>query len=73
MAIIRYADDFVVIHRERHCRKGKRSYLRLVGGNGLELKPSKTKIAHTIENLDGKAGFDFLDCRKGSIGTRRPD
>ena len=30
---------------------------------GLELKPSKTRIAHTLiseESEDGKAGFDFL-------------
>lgn len=27
---------------------------------GLELKPSKTRICHTLENLDGKVGFDFL-------------
>lgn len=27
---------------------------------GLELKPSKTGICHTLENIDGRAGFDFL-------------
>jgi RNA-directed DNA polymerase len=27
---------------------------------GLELKPSKTRIAHTFEKYGGQAGFDFL-------------
>jgi len=27
---------------------------------GLEMKPSKTRITHTLEAIDGPAGFDFL-------------
>ncbi len=27
---------------------------------GLELKPSKTRITHTLEPVDGQVGFDFL-------------
>jgi RNA-directed DNA polymerase len=27
---------------------------------GLELKPSKTKISHTLENYEGNTGFNFL-------------
>lgn len=27
---------------------------------GLELKPSKTRIAHTLNEHEGKVGFDFL-------------
>jgi RNA-directed DNA polymerase len=27
---------------------------------GLELKPSKTRIAHTLDTYQGRAGFDFL-------------
>jgi RNA-directed DNA polymerase len=27
---------------------------------GLELKPSKTKLTHTLESIDGNVGFDFL-------------
>src|SRR5262249_60887695 len=27
---------------------------------GLELKPSKTSIAHTLQEWEGKVGFDFL-------------
>jgi len=29
-------------------------------GMGLELKPSKTHITHTLAVPDGKPGFDFL-------------
>ena len=31
-----------------------------LGGMGLELKPSKTRIGHTLRKHDGQAGFDFL-------------
>ena len=63
MAIIRYADDFVVIHRDKDIvEKAKEVIFDWLAEMGLELKPSKTRIAHTIENLDGKAGFDFLGC-----------
>jgi RNA-directed DNA polymerase len=27
---------------------------------GLELKPSKTKITHTLHEYQGQVGFDFL-------------
>ena len=63
MTIIRYADDFVVIHRDKDIvEKAKEVISDWLAEIGLELKPSKTRIAHTIENLDGKAGFDFLGC-----------
>jgi RNA-directed DNA polymerase len=61
MTIIRYADDFVVVHRDRDIVEKAQSVIEeFLRGMGLELKPSKTRIAHTIENLDGKIGFDFL-------------
>jgi RNA-directed DNA polymerase len=60
-AVIRYADDFVVLHRDldvvRHAREVIEDWLR---GMGLELKPSKTSISHTLEEHEGKVGFDFL-------------
>ena len=60
-AVIRYADDFVVLHRDRdavrHAREVTEEWLR---GMGLELKPSKTTISHTLEEYEGKVGFDFL-------------
>ena len=64
LTFVRYADDFVVLHRDleviQRCRKLIADWLE---GVGLELKPSKTRIAHTLNKLaseDGKAGFDFL-------------
>ncbi|WP_322745373.1 group II intron reverse transcriptase/maturase [Plectonema radiosum] len=59
--VIRYADDFVILHEDlsviKQCQLIIKSWLKDMG---LELKPSKTRICHTLENLDGKAGFDFL-------------
>src|SRR5215467_5480113 len=31
-----------------------------LAGMGLEMKASKTRIAHTLHHINGKAGFDFL-------------
>lgn len=62
--VIRYADDFVVLHREREvieqCQAIAQEWLK---GMGLELKPSKTRICHTLEEVDGQVGFDFLGFR----------
>ena len=64
--IVRYADDFVVLHREYEiilqCKELIAQWLEKVG---LEIKPSKTRICHTLNDIkiDGKtekAGFDFL-------------
>ncbi len=64
--IIRYADDFVVFHNEleviNQCLVLIGKWLEKVG---LELKPSKTRICHTLKDveIDGKqekAGFNFL-------------
>ena len=64
--IIRYADDFVVLHEDYEvilqCKKLIAQWLEQVG---LEIKPSKTRICHTLKEVevDGKmenAGFDFL-------------
>ena len=59
--VIRYADDFVVFHRDReaieHVKEIVAEWLK---GMGLEMKPSKTRITHTLEVVDGLVGFDFL-------------
>ncbi len=61
---IRYADDFVVLNESleviKRCEKIIKDWL---AGIGLELKPEKTRIAHTLEphlSEDGQPGFDFL-------------
>ncbi|MDJ0602006.1 MAG: group II intron reverse transcriptase/maturase [Crocosphaera sp.] len=64
--IIRYADDFVVLHEDYEvilqCKSLISQWLEQVG---LELKPEKTSIRHTLRSveIDGKTiepGFDFL-------------
>jgi RNA-directed DNA polymerase len=42
-------------------------------GMGLELKPSKTRITHTLQVPDGKPGFDFLGfhVRQYPVGKTR--
>ena len=62
--IIRYADDFVILHEDKavvqRCREIISEWL---AGIGLELKPEKTRLTHTFNHElseDGKAGFDFL-------------
>ncbi len=64
--VIRYADDFVVLHEDYNvilqCKALISQWLEQVG---LELKPEKTSIRHTLRSIeiDGKIiepGFDFL-------------
>ena len=61
---IRYADDFVLMHKDKKViLNGKKVIEQWLSHIGLELKPSKTRITHTLlpeESEDGKAGFDFL-------------
>ena len=64
LTFVRYADDFVVIHKNLkvilECKKLISEWLKDIG---LELKPSKTRIAHSLHpelSEDGIAGFDFL-------------
>jgi RNA-directed DNA polymerase len=59
--VIRYADDFVVLHEDlaviERCRELTNAWL---ADMGLELKPSKTRISHTFLPYQGNVGFDFL-------------
>lgn len=68
--VIRYADDFVILHDDikviLHCKEETHKFLSLIG---LELSNSKTRITHTLEvndldskliNFDGVIGFNFL-------------
>lgn len=66
--LIRYADDFVILHESEEFVK----FLRQKASEwleemGLELKPSKTRMCHTSE------GFDFLgfNTRQYRVGTYR--
>lgn len=58
---VRYADDFIVMHPEasiiQECQKLIQEWLQDIG---LELKPEKTRIAHTLGATEYPMGFDFL-------------
>ncbi len=62
VSIIRYADDFVIMHENltivQRCREAISEWLQEMG---LEIKPSKTRLVHTL-NKHGKEepGFNFL-------------
>jgi RNA-directed DNA polymerase len=60
-AVIRYADDLVGLHPDRQTIEQCQALLsEELKGMGLELKPSKTRIVHTLHDKEGAAGFDFL-------------
>ena len=62
LSLIRYADDFVILHEKleviEQCQKIISEWLTEYD---LELKPEKTRIAHTLKTHNGeKPGFNFL-------------
>jgi RNA-directed DNA polymerase len=61
--VIRYADDLVILHRDQPViQRSKEVVAAWLKNMGLELKPSKTRITHTLQAVEGEgeAGFDFL-------------
>jgi RNA-directed DNA polymerase len=69
LSFIRYADDFIIIHPSFDVvNKCKDRISEWLSEMGLELKPSKTKIVHTLKpdtNISTQSyintgGFDFL-------------
>jgi RNA-directed DNA polymerase len=71
---IRYADDFVVMHSDlkviQQCKEFISQWLKPIG---LELKPSKTRLTHTLDSIDGEVGFNFLgfNIRQHRVSKRR--
>lgn len=62
LSLIRYADDFVILHEDitvvQRCKEIISGWLK---GMNLELKPSKTRLAHTLNQYEQEnPGFDFL-------------
>ncbi|WP_363269555.1 group II intron reverse transcriptase/maturase [Okeania sp. SIO2B3] len=62
LTLVRYADDFVILHKDiKVVLQAKTVVQEWLNQVGLELKPEKTKIAHTLEEHEGNTpGFDFL-------------
>jgi group II intron reverse transcriptase/maturase len=59
-ALVRYADDFVVMCRtKKQCEEAEQRVRVILGRLGLQLHPDKTR---RVELYDGKQGFDFLGC-----------
>ena len=60
--LIRYADDFVILHQNHSVVQSCREIIsEWLNDMGLELKLSKTRVSHTLHNVGReKAGFDFL-------------
>jgi RNA-directed DNA polymerase len=59
--VIRYADDVVLLHSERAVIEAAQQALsEWLSRMGLELKPEKTHICHTLSWEGGRPGFDFL-------------
>jgi RNA-directed DNA polymerase len=59
--VIRYADDFIVLHEDLAVIEQVRQIVSVwLASMGLALKPSKTRITHTLHPHDGHLGFDFL-------------
>ena len=66
--IIRYADDFVVIHKDLGVVQEAEQYIATwLGRMGLQLKPEKTRTVHSLRAYEGNdPGFNFLgfNCRQ---------
>ncbi len=59
--VIRYADDLVILHPDLPIiEQIQQSVTTWLAQIGLELKPSKTRITHTLHSHEGAIGFDFL-------------
>jgi len=73
-ALIRYADDLVILHSDLEVIKGcKTAMEEWLKDMGLQLKPSKTKLTHTLETYEGNVGFEFLGfhIRQYPVGKHR--
>ena len=62
LSLIRYADDFVIIHeRLEVVERCKQIISEWLADYDLEIKPEKTQIVHTLKHHNGKKpGFNFL-------------
>jgi len=69
--LVRYADDLVVFHpTAAGVKKAKEVLEAWLADMGLELKPSKTRMTHTLQEYQGTTGFDFLGYVRHASCTR---
>jgi RNA-directed DNA polymerase len=62
LTIVRYADDFVVLHPSLHViTQSKQIVAEWLNGMGLEMSEKKTRITHTLMQVENQQpGFNFL-------------
>ncbi|MGI2909267.1 reverse transcriptase domain-containing protein [Tolypothrix sp. VBCCA 56010] len=61
LSLIRYADDFVILHEDKAVvQRCQQIIIDWLKDMGLELKPEKTRLSHTLIEEGGNVGFDFL-------------
>jgi RNA-directed DNA polymerase len=62
ITLVRYADDFVILHPKLDViTRAKALIEEFLNDIGLELRPEKTRITHTLEAMaEETPGFDFL-------------
>ena len=59
--LVRYADDFVILHPDlKELQQAVRRVRRWLARIGLHLHAEKTRITHTLTAYQGQVGFDFL-------------
>ncbi len=74
ITVCRYADDFVILCEDlatlRQVIAAAHTWLADIG---LEIKASKTRLTHTLNEYEGKVGFDFLgfNIRQYHVGKHR--
>ena len=75
LTLVRYAGKFVILHEDIKVVVQAKTLIQEWSSQiGLELKPEKTKIAHTLEEYKGnKPGFNFLGftVRQGQVKTNK--
>jgi RNA-directed DNA polymerase len=62
ISLIRYADDFAILHEDLEVIKQCQTIISdWLAEYDLEIKPEKTRIVHTLKEYEGsKPGFNFL-------------
>ncbi len=61
--LIIYADDFICLHESKATvKEASRFITEWLKPLGLNLSPTKTRMAHSLEVVGGLRGFEFLGC-----------